>query len=375
MSSPTIMSTQVAIAATLTPPAPVSLGLGPAVLVVDSDAAGLYDEPDSQLTVSSATGIAALVTSGALTSAQGALAQAMLGQAYRPAEVVIAAYDSGTATEDIADALDRVEERYLGGVIHPEQQTDAVLTDVAAWLAQASSLGGLRELWWHASIQSAAADLLTSGLPAGLSTLGARELALAYHSTATAPHGAAYAGLLAGYPLALLPPPPVRVRLSSVAAAVVTEAQEAALRGNDARVMLPLDQGSPASEVIQGGSVNTAAGTNARAWIVHMWTARTVRDAVKGVVLRAAASVQAITAGADGQTLLRAAVSAVASGLADRGYYTPGVWAAGTPDEAPLPNGWRVLTTRVGDQPTVTLQYLIDREAQSIGVNLNGEIV
>lgn len=377
MSKPTILSSHFVQNAALVPPPAVSLGLGPAVLLVDSDATGLYDQPGSRLVF---TTTAAIDASTPLTAQQKIWAKAMLSQRYRPAEIIVAAYDTGLSPtpETVTDALNRLLDAglWVGGTICSEEVDNATLSAIATWLGAAAGTGNApRSLYWLGCLQSSNADLLTDGFPAALSDLESVDLLLTYHEDDTEPVSAAMAGAYAGYPLALQGPAGIRGKLSGIALPVVDQADVTELVDNNTSVLLPLDAASPATQRILGASVNTTAATNAKVWITQMWVARVLRDGVKTAIDQQASQLFPIDAGPRGQTLLRGFLAPGLAGLADRGYFTPGTWAPNTPDEENFPAGYDVTTSSFDGNPIVSVRYLVDREAQTITINQTGQIL
>ena len=302
----------------------------------------------------------ALLLAGTQISAQAAAdLTAMFSQRRSPQTVYVASYDAGAGGVD--DALDALESALID-----ERRVDADNEAAAAWLS-----ASVWRLWAHPlCAQTASADMITSGKPAGLEDCEIDTVAMHYHGTATESQAAAHAGFLGGFPL-IAGPMGLQVYLSGVALPSLTSAQATFAKTNDAIVLQPLGLGASASERIID-QTKAYSGTGWTGVLTVMYAVRRMVAAIQAVKARHAITGSPLFATMAGAAEVTAALNAPLAEMAGVGHFTPGSSGV-APNDLPLPDGYRIVTTYAGDELTATVTLLIGQEAVSLNLNVIGE--
>jgi hypothetical protein len=360
----TLVNSIVRIVVNLIAPPVVQQGLGPALYVAYEGATPISGDLTS---VSSAEDIATLLAATQIT----AQAATDLGAAIQNGApiVYVATYDHDAGSPETPDdALDRANAAIDFCLIAQESRSNADNETVGTWL-NASSL----RRWTHiACLQSGEAGLLTSGRPSALEDCELPTVQIEYHGTATEPQAAAVLGRMAAQALTVSPLAR-RLRILGVALTTITSSQLAFAKANGAGVLLPVGDGSAASDRQIDQTLMYDGSQGAPVYSI-VYSVRRMLSEVKALLSARGISGVPIRADRTGAASVDTALNAALAPMARVGHFLPG--RAGTaPNDRALPNGYDVVTTPSGTELLSRVTQLYGPEATAIAITDDGIVV
>jgi hypothetical protein len=334
------------------PAAVVSIGLGGLAVLTPRGATPIVGDV---ATVSTAADVAALLAGAGITADGASALNAALSQGAIPGPIYVVTYAT-----DPAAAASIVEAQNLPvGVITSTATSDADLDALADWRAT-----GTRSQRYVMVLESRNADLLTTGKPAALDDLEQLGLFVIRGADADIGNAAAWAVRLASYPLGVAGPVSTRLRLLGRPVSDVTSSQYDFLAANDASAILPLDDGSGASQRYTTAVVDYS-GTDGSAAIGAVYALKRVREAFAAFVAREYTAGRVVNTSRSSLDGIEAVCAAPLEALLGLGFFVG--------DEA-LP-AYTVEASAVGDAVTVLIGLRIAGQVRTFTISVTAEVV
>lgn len=358
----TYIESKLVLSVTLIAAVAASVGLGPVAVLAPEGASPLG--AGYQL-VADADAAAALLTATNITADGAAQLTAAFSQDFTPTAVYVATYDD--ATEDPSDAIDILIAAGIDvQVLVPATVVDADLAALGTWLAV-----GTRKWEYLVIAETLAADALTSGKPAALTTCEVSSFRMLY-GAATIGLAGGVGGKLQGRGL-VVGPAAAESRILTVALPGITAAEAAFALANDIGALYPMDAGAGATERIVRGTANYNADGFSPV-VSLLYAVRLMKAALQALLAAKAVKGDPLLATAVGAAEVQGALVVPLAAMAGQGHFVPGT--SGTPpNEVALPDGYIVTVTVVGSTLQAAVTMLLGQEVETITLAVTGEIV